>query len=91
MTTPENADELGEEASVAYQSFLDMGDSKQRHLDQLKALSVKYEQGGAPSEQENAELARLLDIHNKNVIAFKTAMAAVTDEAQRRNLVVLMS
>ena len=91
MADSPDVDALGDDARVAYQAFLDMGDSKRRHLDQLKTLSVKYEDGGSPSEAENNELASLLEVHNKNVLAFKTAMAAVTDDAERRQLVALMS
>ena len=37
------------------------------------------------------KLEKLLQDHDRNVLAFKTAMAAVTDEAEKRALVELMS
>ena len=84
-------DGLGEAAKIAYQAFLDMSDSKQAHFDYMQALEAAYESGGAPSADEKRELADLLVRHDKNVLAFKTAMAAVADGNERDALVRLMS
>ncbi len=86
-----SVDGLSEAAKIAYQAFLDMSDSKTAHFDYLKSIDTKYESGGAPSSEESRQLERLLALHDKNVLAFKTAMAAVTDGNERETLVRLMS
>ena len=87
----QSIDGLGEEAKIAYQAFLDMSDSKAAHFNCLKAIETIYESGGVPSTAENLELAKLLANHDKNVLAFKTAMVAVTDSEEKNTLVQLMS
>ena len=87
----QSVDGLSEEAKIAYQAFLDMSNSKTAHFDCLEAIQAKYESGGAPSIVENLELENLLANHDKNVLAFKTAMAAVTDSDEKKTLVQLMS
>ena len=84
-------DGLSKEAKIAYQAFLDMSNSKAAHLNCLKAIKNKYESGGVPGIAENLELEKLLASHDKNVMAFKTAMAAVTDVDEKNTLVQLMS
>ena len=84
-------DGLSEQAKIAYQAFLDMKESKAAHFSCLEAIESKYKAGGAPSIAENLELEKLLAAHDKNVLAFKTAMAAVTDSDERQTLVELMS
>ena len=87
----QSVDGLSEEAKIAYQAFLDMSNSKTAHFDCLKAIQTKYESGGVPSVAENLELEDLLANHDKNVLAFKTAMAAVADRDEKKSLVELMS
>ena len=87
----QSADGLSEEAKIAYQAFLDMSNSKTAHFDCMKAIQAKYESGGVPSITENLELEKLLADHDKNVLAFKTAMAAVTDSDENKTLIQLMS
>ena len=87
----QSVDGLSEEAQIAYQAFLDMSDSKTAHFSCLKAIESIYESGGVPSIAENLELEKLLANHDKNVLAFKTAMAAVTDGDERKSLLQLMS
>lgn len=84
-------DDLSEDAKIAYRAFLDMSDSKVAHFDYLVAIETKYKLGGAPSASENSELERLLANHDKNVRAFKAAMAAVTDCDEKQALVKLFS
>ena len=84
-------DGLSEEAKIAYQAFLDMSHSKAAHFNCLKAIESIYESGGAPSIAENLELEKLLADHDKNVLAFKTAMAAVTGSDEIKTLIQLMS
>ncbi|MFT5218420.1 MAG: hypothetical protein ACI9LO_001281 [Planctomycetota bacterium] len=88
MTGKENLSEAG---AKAQQSFIDMSQSKNAHFDCLAALENKYQSGGAPSLVENLELQRLLAAHDKNVLAFKTAILAVTDDAEKQILYQLMS
>ncbi len=84
-------DGLSEEAKVAYQAFLDMINSKTAHFNCLEAIETIYESGGVPSLAEKLELDKLLANHDKNVLAFKTAMTAVTDSDEKQTLVQLMS
>lgn len=83
--------DLSEEAKIVYQAFLDMKESKAAHFAYLQSIDRKYESGGAPSAAENQELEHLLSIHDKNVLAFTTAMAGVTDEEEKTRLVQLLS
>ena len=87
----QSVDDLSEAAKIAYQAFLDMSDSKTAHFNCLKTIESKYESGGIPSIAENLELEKLLADHDKNVLAFKTAMAAVTDSDECKTLIKLMS
>jgi len=87
----QSLDGLSEEAKIAYQAFLDMSDSKTAHFNCLEAIEKIYESGGVPSIAENLELEKLLANHDKNVFAFKTAMAAVTDSDEKQTLVQLIS
>jgi hypothetical protein len=84
-------DGLSEEAKIAYQAFLDMSNSKTAHFKCLEAIETKYKSGGVPSFAENLELEKLLAIHDKNVLAFTTAMVAVTDHDEKNTLLQLMS
>ena len=86
-----SADELSEAAQIAYRAFIDMSNSKEAYFNRLAALDAIYEAGGAPSLAENLELEKLLANHDKNVLAFKTAMVAVTDDVEKKRLLQLMS
>jgi len=68
-----------------------MSDSKNAHFSCLQAIDKLYESGGVPSAEESLELEKLLACHDKNVLAFKTAMAAVTDDDEKNTLVQLMT
>ncbi len=87
----QSTDELSDTAKIAYQAFLDMSVSKSTHFSFLEAVNSTYEAGGVPSIAENLELEKLLANHDKNVLAFQTAMDAVTDSDEKRNLLQLMS
>ena len=84
-------DELSEAAKLAYQSFLDMRKSKTAHFTCLEAHEAIYESGGMPSAADKIQIEKLLSDHDKNVLAFKTAMAAVTDSEERLHLIQLLS
>jgi len=87
----QQVDGLSEQAKVAYQAFVDMSQSQAAHYNCLKAIDNKYQSGGSPSLAENRELEKLLANHDKNVLAFKTAMTAVTDSDDMEALLRLMS
>jgi hypothetical protein len=84
-------DDLSEEAKLAYQAFLDMSNSKTTYFTCLKAHEAIYESGGMSSVAEKMEMEKLLSNHDKNVLAFKTAMAAVTDTEEKQTLIQLLS
>ena len=86
-----STDELSEAAKIAYQAFVDMSNSKVAHFDRLAEIDAMYETGGAPSLAESLELEKLLAHHDKNVLAFKTAFVAITDDAEKQQLLQLMS
>ena len=83
--------DLSDAAKIAHQAFIDMSHSKTVHFDRLAAINAMYESGGAPSLAENLELEKLLGLHDMNVMAFKTAFAAVTDDGEKQVLIQLMS
>ena len=87
----QSVDSLSEEAKIAYQAFLDMSNSKTAHFNCLEAIEAIYEIGGVPSIAENLELKKLLANHDKNVLAFKTAMDAVTGSDEKKALIQLIS
>jgi len=84
-------DGLSEQAKIAYQAFHDMSDSKTAHFDSLKQVENIYESGGVPSAAETLELQKLLANHDKSVLAFKAAMAAVIDNDEKKTLLQLMT
>jgi hypothetical protein len=87
----QSVDGLSEEAKIAYQAFLDMRNSKTAHFNSLEAIETLYGSGGVPSITEKLELEKLLANHDKNVLAYTTAMAAVTDSDEKKTLIQLMS
>lgn len=91
MSLDDTADNLPERAKIAYQAFLDMRKSKEAYFSLLQELDSKYEAGGTPGIAENLQLEKLLATHDKNVLAFQTAMTAVEDKDARNALIKLMS
>jgi len=87
----QSLDGLSEEAKIAYQAFVDMGSSKTAHFSCLEEIEAIRESGDVPSIAKNLELEKLLANHDKNVLAFSMAMAAVTGNDEKRTLVQLMS
>ncbi len=85
-----SVNDLSDAAKIAYQAFLDMSESKAAYFSCLETIDAKYESGGAPSVAENLELEGLLATHDKNVLAFTTAMTAVAED-EKQSLVRLMS
>lgn len=91
MTGRQSVDNFSEAAKIAYQAFVDMNQSKNAHFSCLETIENKYQAGGVPGLAENLELERLLATHDKNVLSFKTAMSAITDEEEKLYLIKLMS
>ncbi len=83
--------QLTEEASIAYQAFQKMRESKQTYFSFLQEIDVKYKDGGEASSDETEELAKLLARHSEKVAAFNDAMSAVEDFDARDALIKLMS
>ena len=84
-------EDLSEAAQLVYQAFLDMSNSKAAHFSCLEAIESTYEAGGVPSLAEKLELEKLLETHDRNVLAFRTALAALDDDAERQAVIELMS
>lgn len=91
MDGMQSVDDLSESAKIAYQAFIDMNHSKNAHFSCLEVIENKYQSGGVPGIAENLELERLLATHDKNVLSFKTAMSAITDNDEKLVLLQLMS
>ena len=85
-----SVDDLTKE-EIAYQAFLDMSVSKEAYFHLLQDIDIKYKEGGTASIAENLQLEKLLGVHDKNVIAFNTAMSAVEDVEARNALIKMMS
>ncbi len=86
----QSIDDLSDEAKIAYQAFLDMSSSKTAHFTCLEAHQAIYESGEMPGITDTLELEKLLSNHDKNVLAFKTAMTGVTDDKEKQTLIQLM-
>ena len=82
---------LTEEASIAYQAFQAMRESKQTYFTFLQEIDVKYKHGGEASSDETEELAKLLSEHSDKVATFNDAMSAVENFEARDALIKLMS
>ncbi len=63
--------ELPATALAAWDAFLAMDRSKQRHFGYLEELEAKYERDGAGSATEKARLRELLDRHDECVRQFR--------------------
>lgn len=83
-------DDFSDEAKIAYQAFVDMSNSKAAHFSCLEVQTEIYESGGVPSLAEKLEIEKLLAHHDKNVLAFRSAMVAVTDDDEKLAVIQLM-
>jgi len=83
--------QLTAEASIAYQAFQKMRESKQVYFTFLQEIDVKYKSGGEATSTETEELGKLLAEHDKKVTAFNEAIKAVEDFEARDALIKLMS
>ena len=87
----QSIDDLSDEAKLAHQAFLDMSNSKTAHFTCLEAHQAIYESGEIPGITDKLELEKLLSNHDKNVLAFKTAMIAVADDKEKQILIQLLT
>jgi len=87
----QSIDDLSDESKMAYQAFLDMSNSKTAHFTCLEAHQAIYEFGEMPGIADKLELEKLLSYHDKNVLAFNTAMAGVTDSKEKQILIQLLT
>ena len=78
---------LPPEADAAWQTYLDMGESKKIYFGFLQSLDMKYNKNESPSIAENLKLEQLLAEHDKRVKAFNTAMSTIEDNSARQLLI----
>ena len=83
--------QLTEEASIAYQAYQEMRESKNTYFSLLQEIDIKYKDGGEASNDETEELSKLLAVHSEKVNAFNDAMSAVEDFDAKEALIKLMS
>ena len=83
--------QLTEEASIAYQAYQEMRESKNTYFSLLQKIEIKYKDGGEASNDETEELSKLLAVHSEKVTIFNDAMSAVEDFEAKQALIKLMS
>lgn len=83
--------QLTEEASIAYQAYQEMRESKNTYFSLLQKIDIKYKDGGEASNDETEELSKLLAVHSEKVTTFNDAMSAVEDFEAKQALIKLMS
>lgn len=89
---PEASDkELPPIAQAAWEAYLRMSTTKNTYFEFMQSLDQKYDKGEAPSEEENQELAVMLQAHSEKVAEFNTAMREVTDADDRMLLLKKMA
>jgi len=67
-----------------------MSVTKNTYFEFMQSLDQKYDKGEKPSEEENQELAVMLQAHSKTVAEFNEAMRAVEDPDDRMLLLKKM-
>jgi len=83
-------EELPPIAKVAWEAYLRMSVTKNTYFEFMQSLDQKYDKGETPSEEENQELAVMLQAHSKTVAEFNEAMRAVEDPDDRTLLLKKM-
>ena len=83
MTKATDNDELPPIAKVAWEAYLRMSATKNTYFEFMQSLEQKYDKGETPSEEENQELAVMLQAHSEIVAEFNQAMREVTDADDR--------
>ena len=83
MSDATDNDELPPIAQAAWEAYLRMSATKNTYYEFMQALDQKYDKGETPSEEENQELAVMLQAHSETVAEFNDAMRAVEDADDR--------
>jgi len=83
--------ELPPEARAAWEAYLRMSATKNTYYEFMQSLDQKYDKGEAPSEEENQELAVMLQAHSETVAEFNDTMREVNDPDERMLLLKKMS
>ncbi len=83
-------EELPPIAKVAWEAYLRMSATKNTYFEFMQSLDQKYDKGDTPTEEENQELAVMLQAHSETVAEFNEAMRAVEDADDRMLLLKKM-
>ena len=90
MSDVTDNDELPPIAQAAWEAYLRMSATKNTYYEFMQALDQKYDKGETPSEEENQELAVMLQAHGETVSKFNDAMREVSDADDRTLLLKKM-
>jgi hypothetical protein len=90
MSDATDNDELPPIAQAAWEAYLRMSATKNTYYEFMQSLDQKYDKGEKPSEEENQELAVMLQAHSETVSEFNDAMREVTDADDRMLLLKKM-
>jgi len=90
MSGATDDDELPPVAQAAWESYLRMSATKNTYYEFMQSLEQKYDKGGTPTEEENQELAVMLQAHSETVSEFNEAMREVSDPDERMLLLKKM-
>ncbi|MCK5668423.1 MAG: hypothetical protein KAI15_05010 [Gammaproteobacteria bacterium] len=83
-------EELPPIAQAAWEAYLRMSVTKNTYFEFMQSLDQKYDKGEKPSDEENQELAVMLQAHSETVSEFNDAMRAVEDPDDRMLLLKKM-
>ena len=83
-------EELPPIAQAAWEAYLRMSATKNTYFEFMQSLEQKYDKGETPGEEENQELAVMLQAHSETVAEFNEAMHDVTDADDRMLLLKKM-
>lgn len=90
MSDATDNDELPPVAQAAWEAYLRMSATKNTYYEFMQALDQKYDKDETPTEEENQELAVMLQAHSETVSEFNDAMREVTDADDRMLLLKKM-
>jgi len=82
--------ELPPIAQAAWEAYLRMSATKNTYYEFMQALDQKYDKGETPTEEENQELAVMLQAHSETVAEFNDAMREVSNPDERTQLIKRM-
>ena len=90
MSDATDDDELPPVAQTAWEAYLRMSATKNTYYEFMQSLEQKYDKGETPTEEENQELAVMLQAHSETVSEFNEAMREVSDPDERMLLLKKM-